>query len=109
MRGAGTDADVRITLEGACGRSSNRILLDTYGDNFERGDCDSFTITMPGEMGDLCRLKVRHDDSGAGSGWFLDSIKVRNLDNNQVWLFNCNDWLATDEGDCCIYRTLTAE
>ena len=42
-RGAGTDADVKIALFGALGKT-DEILLDNDKDNFERGKVDHFLI-----------------------------------------------------------------
>lgn len=42
-RGAGTDADVKISLIGTKGQSGD-FLLDNEKDNFERGKVDHFII-----------------------------------------------------------------
>jgi hypothetical protein len=41
MRGAGTDADVHVQLVGAAG-SSERVVLDSKPEQFERGSRDTF-------------------------------------------------------------------
>ncbi|WP_428957315.1 PLAT/LH2 domain-containing protein [Streptomyces sp. cg35] len=103
--GAGTDANVYITLHGSKG-SSTELQLDNDGeDNFERGKMDSFSVQLP-ELDEIQRLQIRHDNSGGGSGWFLDKIVVRRDDTKQEWPFECGRWLAWDEDDKAIDREL---
>jgi hypothetical protein len=99
---AGTNADVFITLFGDRA-NSNQIELDTPGyDNFERGRTDTFNIVLPQHLGNLTRIRIRHDDSGLGSGWFLERIVITNVDTGKRWTFNAHRWLATDEADHAI-------
>lgn len=104
--GAGTDANVYITLHGSRG-SSPEVQLDNGGDNFERGRMDSFSVSLP-DVGEVQRVQIRHDNSRSVAGWFLDKIVVRRDDNKQEWSFNCGRWLASDEEDGAIDRELTS-
>ncbi len=74
-------------------------------DNFENGNTDEFDITI-GDIGDLTKIRIRHDDTGDGSGWYLEEIRVLNKTEGKEWVFPCNRWLATDEDDGSIDRTL---
>lgn len=102
---AGTDADVYVTLFGTNGVSSE-LELDNYEDNFERGAIDVFSPGTNYDFGDLYRINIRHDDSGRYPGWFLDKVVIENPLTNIRWIFTCNRWLATDEDDGEIERTL---
>lgn len=103
--GEGTDANVYITLMGSQGNSSER-KLDTFPKNeFETGDVDSFTYVTR-SVGDLSKIKIRHDNSGAGSGWYLNYVTVKEPGTGKQWTFPCNRWLATDEDDSKIERIL---
>jgi hypothetical protein len=104
--GAGTDANVYITLYGDNGSSGER-QLDTERDNFERGQTDVFSPDMP-DLGNLQRVRIRHDNSGSRPGWFLDRIIILNETTQQEWTFPCNRWLAVDEDDGQIDRILQA-
>ncbi|MBX3082494.1 MAG: hypothetical protein KF716_12730 [Anaerolineae bacterium] len=96
---AGTDANVFITLFGTQS-SSAEFKLDTPGrDDFERNQTDTFTVTTPQNLGTITRIRIRHDNSGLASGWFLARITVKNVDTNVRVTFEANRWLATDEGD----------
>ncbi|MER5890656.1 PLAT/LH2 domain-containing protein [Streptomyces sp. NPDC001941] len=104
VNGAGTDANVFLTLYGSRG-SSDELQLDSEGDDFERASTSVFTYTLE-DLGDLRKVRVRHDNSGARPGWFLSRILVRDMDGDREWTFPCSLWLATDEFDEQIDRTL---
>jgi hypothetical protein len=74
-RGAGTDAQVYITLFGSNGKQTQKIhLKDSNNKNpFEQKETDKFTVQ--GEyIGELTKLRIEHDNSGFSSGWFLDKV-----------------------------------
>lgn len=102
-----TDADVYITLYGT-GGASPELELDNYENNFEQGCVDTFSPGTDTEFGELQQIHIRHDDSGSEPGWFLNKVVVENQQNNKRWTFNCYRWLATDEDDGEIERTLDA-
>lgn len=102
--GAGTDANVYITIFGS-GGSSDEMQLDSGRDDFERASVDTFTHTLK-DLADLYRVRIRHDNSGSRPGWFLDRITIRDEDSDKEWTFPCAKWLATDEDDGRIDRHL---
>jgi len=108
---AGTNAGVYITLFGG-EKNTGELKLDNQDDNFERGQTDVYRLPtdpyhMPMEdVGDLVSIRIRHDNSGAGSGWFLNKIIVENESTAQKWTFGCNCWLDKGEGDGKIDRIL---
>jgi len=104
-RGAGTDANVFLTLFGSNGDSGER-KLESSGNNFERNQTDSFGIDCV-DLGEIERINIRHDNSGIGPGWFLDKIVVQS-GKGEMWFFPCGQWLADDEGDKQISREIAA-
>jgi hypothetical protein len=58
------------------------------------------------ELGDLKRVRIRHDNSLPLSGWYLERVEIRNEDTDAEWTFPCNRWLARDEDDGEIERVL---
>jgi lipoxygenase homology domain-containing protein 1 len=104
VRGAGTDANVFVHLFGDSGDSGER-KLESSGNNFERGKLDIFGIEAV-RLGELAKLRVRHDGSGFGSGWFLDNIVVEEEKEGKTWVFNCARWLDKGEDDGEIVREL---
>jgi hypothetical protein len=55
------------------------------------------------------QLEVCHDNSGISPGWHLAWVRVTNLSTGAAALFPCNMWLATNEGDKKISRTLETD
>ena len=102
--GAGTDANVFLTIYGWSG-SSDEVQLDTAGDDFERNSVGTYSFDLK-ELGDLRMVHVRHDNSGSRPGWWLQEITIRNEETDQEWSFPCNRWLARDEDDRQIHRYL---
>jgi hypothetical protein len=104
--GAGTDANVYITLYGDLA-SSDELSLDNAGNNFEQGAVDTFTLRLR-DLGPLKQVRIRHDNKFPLPGWYLDRIFIRNEESDQEWTFPCNRWLAQDEDDGEIERVLDA-
>eukprot|EP00012_Vannella_robusta_P006373 CAMPEP_0206209180 /NCGR_PEP_ID=MMETSP0166-20121206/16756_1 /ASSEMBLY_ACC=CAM_ASM_000260 /TAXON_ID=95228 /ORGANISM="Vannella robusta, Strain DIVA3 518/3/11/1/6" /LENGTH=202 /DNA_ID=CAMNT_0053630529 /DNA_START=44 /DNA_END=649 /DNA_ORIENTATION=+ len=99
--GAGTDSQVFVQLFGENGES---MQTNIEGD-FERGS------TVIGGIKSLClgnleKIRVGHNNQGWGPGWFLDKVIVRNETSGQEWFYLCGKWLATDEDDGQIVRTI---
>jgi hypothetical protein len=66
--GAGTDANVYLTLFGTDGSSSTEVLLDNSGINdFEMGSYDTFFVRLK-NFEDINRIRLRHDNSFSISG-----------------------------------------
>ena len=82
--------------------------LPSKRSHFESGCIDTFQLSAV-EMGELMKLRVRHDGAGMGAGWFLDRIDVRSELSGKGFSFPCNRWLDKNEDDGEIARDLFAE
>ena len=102
-RGAGTNANVSIEIFG-CNGSSGIHKLENAKDNFERNKRDEFQISCV-DLGKISRIRIAHDGSGWGSGWFLDKIIIHSGDGDNLF-FHHGRWLATDEDDGQISREI---
>ncbi len=67
VRGAGTDADVFITIVGDKGKV-DRELLSNDKDNFERGRVDNFGVQTT-DLGNIKNITIGHNGRGFGSAW----------------------------------------
>ncbi|MCT7963527.1 hypothetical protein NG791_22895 [Laspinema sp. D1] len=131
--GAGTDAKVYIQLKGELGETDESgfllganttflsgllegVKIMGYGgvpyiikgdDYFEQGQTNAFQIKVDKNLGDIEKVKIWHDDTGLGSGWYLDWVEVHCQENK--WKFPAGYWLAKDMGDRKIERELTVE
>jgi hypothetical protein len=51
------------------------VKLDNSRDNFERSVVDVFHIQA--FVGNIQRVRIGHDNSGLGPGWFLQDVAVK--------------------------------
>ncbi len=58
------------------------------------------------DLDDLDKIRIGHDNSGAGPGWHLDRVVVQNPVNGKSVEFPCGRWLDSKEDDGAIEREL---
>ncbi|XP_064294800.1 lipoxygenase homology domain-containing protein 1 [Phalacrocorax carbo] len=107
MWGAGTDANVFLSIYGiGRGDTGERQLKRSNNLNkFEKGQVDVFTIKAI-DLGELKKLRIRHDNSGASPSWFLERVEIVDLKESTTYYFPCQRWLAVEEDDGQIVREL---
>ncbi|XP_045881747.1 lipoxygenase homology domain-containing protein 1 isoform X2 [Meles meles] len=103
--GAGTDANVFVTIFGANGDTGKRELKQKMRNLFERGSTDRFFLETL-ELGELRKVRVEHDSSGYCSGWLVDKLEVTNTSTGVATIFNCGRWLDKKRGDGLTWRDL---
>lgn len=70
----GTSAKVSLTIYGSKGNSGVK-KLEGGKNPFERGQSDQFSVETV-DLGTLQKLRIGHDNSGVGPGWFLDKVWI---------------------------------
>ncbi|XP_076005611.1 lipoxygenase homology domain-containing protein 1 [Genypterus blacodes] len=105
IKGAGTDANVFITLYGVNGDSGKRPLRQKFRNLFERGRTDRFVLEML-DLGELLRARMEHDSSSSSCGWFLECVEVTNTATSVTTIFLCGKWLDAFKADKQIQRVL---
>jgi hypothetical protein len=108
VRGAGTDANVFIELQGDRGAiGANR--LESGRNNFERNARDVFVVKGT-DIGDVQKVTIWHDNSGVGAAWHLASVEVFNPATQKTYFFECNQWLEKNAelGEAGCKRVLVA-
>ncbi len=98
--GAGTDADVYLYAYDSQGNliTGGRILLDTEGDSFEKGDTDTFNLTLPQKIDHVKVAIMQHhgnmfvDLDNSDNEWYLNNIEVT-LNNGEKKVFTFNQWI----------------
>lgn len=76
-KGAGTDAQVYITLFGSDGKRTEKLHLNksqTNNNPFERNQTDKFRVKGD-YVGELVKARIEHDNSGRFAGWFLERVR----------------------------------
>uniref|UniRef100_A0A5F8GTD3 Lipoxygenase homology PLAT domains 1 n=1 Tax=Monodelphis domestica TaxID=13616 RepID=A0A5F8GTD3_MONDO len=107
MPKGGTDANVFLNIYGEeYGDTGERALRKSDKSNkFEKGQTDTFIINAI-DLGPLKKIRIRHDNSGNASGWFLDRVDITDQNNETTYYFPCQRWLAVDEDDGQLSREL---
>lgn len=107
VSGAGTDANVSMTLYGENGDSGKRPLKKSLShmDKFERAHMDDFKLEVL-DLGKLTKVHIEHDNKGFGAGWMLDRVEVVNTVTSETYNFPCNQWFDKSKGDKAISREL---
>lgn len=68
LPGAGTDANVSLILFGEYGDSGTLPLKESNKSNkFERNQMDEFSFSEMLSLGDLCKVRIWHDNKGQDS------------------------------------------
>ncbi|XP_063011894.1 polycystin family receptor for egg jelly [Melospiza melodia melodia] len=94
---AGTKAEVFLQLIGQYGRSKFRCLWHRPSPAFQRGNIDCFLITTKKKLGDISSFKIRLNNEGKSSTWFLSRAEVEDMSTRKVWFFLCRKWLFLDK------------
>uniref|UniRef100_A0AAQ5YHT5 Lipoxygenase homology PLAT domains 1b n=1 Tax=Amphiprion ocellaris TaxID=80972 RepID=A0AAQ5YHT5_AMPOC len=105
-RGAGTDANVFVTLFGDYGITPKVHLASKSRTAFERAKTDVFRIRTH-NVGPLKKIRIEHDNTGLNASWFLDRVVVTDVIRPHLrFYFACNNWLSKVEGDGLYIRDL---
>lgn len=59
-----------------------------------------------GNIGELYKIRVAHDNAGDYPGWFCDEVRMRDIHTQEELIFDCRRWLSRDEEDAEICREL---
>ncbi|XP_036061124.1 lipoxygenase homology domain-containing protein 1 isoform X3 [Onychomys torridus] len=103
--GAGTDANIFVTIFGANGDTGKRELKQKMRNLFERGSTDRFFLETL-ELGELRKVRLEHDGSGYYSGWLVEKVEVTNTSTGVATIFSCGRWLDKSRGDGLTWREL---
>lgn len=104
--GAGTTANVYTILEGSVEETAPRAMKDPVRTKFAKSAVDTFLLAVPSTLGRLKQLRVWHDNSGASPSWFLQRVLIIDLQTDKKTWFLCDNFLAVEEDDGLIERTL---
>lgn len=64
---------------------------------------DKFTIEAV-DLGQVFKIKIRHDNSMVHADWYLDQVEVVDEDSEEVFLFLCERWLSRKREDRLVER-----
>jgi hypothetical protein len=97
---AGTDANVFINLYGDNTESGPQYLeRSEHRNKFEKGQTDSFIVSVQPPVGELQKIRLGHDGRRPGAGWYVDEVVVDNKAFGMRWYFGLHRWLDKKLGD----------
>lgn len=109
-KGAGTDANVSVTLVDTKGQKFGPRVLNATPAAFERGCNDVFKLQPDRglQLGVLEMLIVEHDNSGPNPDWLLSKVTVKRAGESDI-VFVCEDWLAHPKLQRSLQRCMFAQ
>ncbi|XP_035657481.1 lipoxygenase homology domain-containing protein 1-like [Branchiostoma floridae] len=105
MEDAGTDAEVTLYVYGdeMC---SEPIQLGLGKDGlFQQHTADKFKVNVKG-VGDIYKVRIGHNNEGDRPDWYLERLKMKDLNDYQVLNFKFNRWLSRSRDDGDVWREL---
>lgn len=104
---AGTRARVYITLIGSTSTLGERQYDRAGVVDHRQGHSVTYQTPVTRNLGNVCRIRLRHDNNGPGPGWHVREVVVDDY-NGRSWRFPVNRWLARGIGDGRISIALTS-
>ncbi|CAG9464667.1 unnamed protein product [Pedinophyceae sp. YPF-701] len=96
IKGAGTDANVFLTLYGEGDDGSfGPVRLDNSKNNFERNMEDVFEVECM--VQDIKYIRIGHDGSGLGPAWHLNDVII-SCPGKPTLTFDADQWLPEEDG-----------
>jgi hypothetical protein len=111
LKGAGTDANVFLSITGALDSVQSLELKydEDRADKFESGSEDVFEFHLPA-LGDIISVKVSRDNFvDFGSAWHLQDVEIIDTTARKSFLFKCCQWLSKHEGPATIEKRYDSE
>ncbi|VDK71914.1 unnamed protein product [Dibothriocephalus latus] len=121
MQGAGTTADVFVQLADKNKTAGEHWLrvdrrgrpstsnMEKSSYTFSEGSVVEAEVNCSQPLNQLSRLRVGHNNRGQSPDWFLEKVMVKDLDRNQTFTFQCNQWISQNRGDGLLVRDLYIE
>ncbi|XP_077979563.1 uncharacterized protein LOC144434915 [Glandiceps talaboti] len=105
-KSAATSAKVSFIITGEEDETRPRLVADSKRKILEAGGIDAFVMASPRPLGNLVHMRIWHDNSGKTPSWFLNRISVKDMQNEKMFFFMCDRWLAVEEDDGQIERVI---
>jgi hypothetical protein len=91
----GTDSNVYLQLFGTTGKTEAIYLPPEDIFAFEQGSIDKFILQVP-DVGELNKCCIGQDAS-VDSGWYVETVTVKDDETDREWVFVFNQWLGIEE------------
>ncbi|XP_068684585.1 polycystin family receptor for egg jelly-like [Montipora foliosa] len=108
-KNSGTTANVAINIKGTVSEHKQVSLGNNLGnstDIFARGSINGFILATGGSLGPLKEITLEHDNAGENPSWFVETVRIRDRQTEDEWIFPVNRWLAVEKEDGLIEATV---
>jgi len=107
--GNGTTADVIIDMYGTEGSSGPIYLNNPHSEKrfFSRSSINIFYVSLPNSLGDLNKIKVKHNNGGTDPSWYLKDVFVIDIASGSKFHFVADRWIAVHKHDGKLECTFT--
>ena len=82
---------------------------ETNLNKFERNRVDLFVFKGVLSLGELTKVRIRHDNTGTLIGnthWHLEHVRVVDMSTGRTYTFECKKWLSLSKDDKQLVRDL---
>ncbi|KAL0984070.1 hypothetical protein UPYG_G00136680 [Umbra pygmaea] len=92
-RGAGTTANVGISLHGVTKSGSRHLQREGA---FQRNGLDLFHLETDWKLGEVWKIRLWHDNTGLDPSWYVKHVVVWDPQTDHLFYFLVEDWLSVD-------------
>ncbi|XP_032172199.1 oxygen-regulated protein 1 isoform X4 [Mustela erminea] len=96
LENAGTTATVSLYVYGEATCSGPIILGSGKYQLFNPNSADIFKINLK-DIGEIYKLRIGHDNGGKDPAWYLEEIRLENIDTCEVYRLAVDSWIAENE------------
>ncbi|KAM5314979.1 oxygen-regulated protein 1 isoform 2-T2 [Glossophaga mutica] len=96
LENAGTSATVSLYVYGEARCSGPIILGSGKHQLFNPNSADIFKINLKG-IGEIYKIRIGHDNSGSDPRWYLEEIRLENIDTCELFCLTVDSWIAENE------------
>ncbi|XP_068614855.1 polycystin-1-like [Brachionichthys hirsutus] len=92
-QGAGTTAHVGMSLYGVNKSGSRHLQRDGA---FQRGNLDQFHVETAGNLGEIWKIRIWHNNTGLDPSWYVQHVVVWDQQTDHMFFFLLEDWLSVE-------------
>ncbi|XP_066122230.1 oxygen-regulated protein 1 isoform X3 [Saccopteryx bilineata] len=96
LENAGTTATVYLYVYGEARCSGPIILGSGRHQLFNPNSADIFKINLK-DIGEIFKIRIGHDNSGKDPRWYLEEIRLQNIDMCELFCLTVDSWIAENE------------
>ncbi|XP_045645113.1 oxygen-regulated protein 1 isoform X2 [Ursus americanus] len=105
LENAGTTATVSLYVYGETTCSGPIILGSGKYQLFNPNSADIFKINLK-DIGEIYKVRIGHDNSGNDPAWYLEEIRLENIDTCELFCLAIDSWIAENENGGDLWKEM---